>query len=127
MRLPDEVSRAVKGFRSIALRWLALATATACLALAAVPAQAQNTGIIAPGNAVVTGFSGTIAAPAPPGEDPFDYITINPDGPSAEVIDLGNLGPQGRLSDALKTFAVSAAEIGQVFGVTVDNAPQPNI
>ena len=28
---------------------------------------------------------------------------------------------------ALKTFAVSAAQVGQVFGVALDNAPQPNI
>ncbi len=121
----DVSLRALERFRSAAVRWLALATA--CLALAAVPAQSQNAGIVAPGNAIVTGFSGTIAAPAAPRDDPFDQVTINPDGPSAEVIDLGNLGPQGQLSDALKTFAVSSAEVGQVFGVTIDNAPRPNI
>jgi hypothetical protein len=65
-----------------------------------------------------------VAAPPSPGEDPFDTVTINPDGPSAQVIDLSSLGPQGQLSDALKTFAVSSAQIGQLFGVAIDNARQ---
>ena len=108
--------------------WLSLVPLRPCWrSRLASSAPAQNGGIVGPGNAVVTGFAGTVAAPAPPGEDPFDHVTINPDGPSAEVIDLSNLGPQGQLSDALKTFAVSAAQVGQVFGVAIDNAPQPNI
>jgi hypothetical protein len=103
-----------------------LATAAAAIWLAGGVALAQES-IVGPGNAAVTGFSGIIANEAPEGEDPFDYVTINPDGPAAQVIDLSSLGPQGQLSDALKTFVVPANQIGQVFGVALDNAPQPSI
>ena len=87
----------------------------------------QEGGIVGPGNAVVTGFSGFVANEAPVGADPFDYLSINPDGPAAQVIDLSALGPQGQLSDAPKTITDPASQIGQVFGVALDNAPAPNI
>jgi hypothetical protein len=107
---------------------LAVYAAAAALSVALIlPAAAQDTAIVQTGNAVVTGFSGFVSYPAPDAEDPFDYLTINLDGPSAQVVDLSYLGTQGQLSDALKTFAVPAAQVGQVFGVTLDNAPNPNI
>ncbi len=100
--------------------------ALAAVALAA-PAEAQQ-GIVQQGYAVVTGFSGYVAAPPPPGaSDPFDYVTINPDGPAANVVDLTTLGPQGALSGVTKPFTLSATQVGQVFGVALDTAPQPNI
>ncbi len=117
----DACRKLGSGFRSSVLAAVALAVAHA------VPAAAQNPAIVEPGNVVVTGFSGTVAYPAPAGADPFDYVTINGDGPSAQVVDVRYLGAQGQLSDALKTFAVPAAAIGQVFGVALDDAPNPNI
>ena len=104
------------------------AAAATVLAVAfALPASAQDAAIVQAGNAVVTGFSGFVSVPAPDEEDPFDYLTINLDGPSAQVVNLSYLGSQGQLSDALKTFAVPSAQVGQVFGVALDNAPNPNI
>jgi len=90
-------------------------------------AAAQEGGIVGPGSAVVTGFSGFLTNETPDGEDPFDYVTVNPEGSAAVVVDLSSVGDQGQLSDALKTFVVPAAQTGQVFGVALDNAPQPNI
>jgi hypothetical protein len=102
------------------------AAALLTLTFAAPPAHAQDA-IVQKGYAVVTGYSGFVANPAPDGADAFDYLTINPDGPSARVVDLTAPGPQGSLSPAPKPFSVSAAQVGQVFGVTLDNAALPNI
>ena len=54
-------------------------------------------------------------------------MTINTDGPSARIVDLSVLGPQGQVSDVPKPFSVTAGQVGQVFGVDIDNAPEPNI
>jgi hypothetical protein len=43
------------------------------------------------------------------------------------VIDLSALGAQGTPSGANKPFSVTAAQVGQVFGVALDSAPQPDI
>jgi hypothetical protein len=94
---------------------------------AASPALAQSAGIVQPGYAVVTGFSGTAASEAPQGEDPTDYLTIDYNGVSATVIDLTTVGAQGEVTEAPKAFSVSASSIGQVYGVALDNAPEPNI
>ena len=105
---------------------LALATVVAMVS-ATGGADAQDGGLVAPGAAVVTGFSGFVANEAPPEADPFDYLSINPEGPSAQVMDLSALGPQGELSEAPKTATIQAGQTGQVFGVALDNAPAPNI
>ncbi|WP_018182564.1 hypothetical protein [Kaistia granuli] len=83
--------------------------------------------IVGPEDAVVTGFSGTADGPAPAGADPLDYLVIPPDGPSARVVDLSRLGPQGTISDAPKSFSVTAGQVGQVFGVALDDAPAPSL
>ena len=78
----------------------------------------------------MTGFSGaqppTLIAP---GVDPADKTYIDLAGPSARVIDLQTAGapPQAQLLQAPKTFTVTASQIGQVFGVALDNASPPNI
>ncbi len=106
-----------------------LLSLTAALGLAAffvpAPVRAQDA-IVTPGAAVVTGFSGVAATQAPPGADPFDYVGIDLGGASARIVDLTSLGPQGE-SSAPKTFTITAGQIGQVFGATLDNADQPNI
>jgi hypothetical protein len=91
------------------------------------PALAQGGGIIQPGYAVVTGFSGTASGEAPQGEDPTDYVTIDYNGVAATVVDLTTLGGQGEVTEAQKVFSVTAGDVGQVFGVALDSAPQPNI
>jgi len=101
--------------------------ALAALITGAWPAEAQSPGIIAQGNAAVTGFSGSIANPPQPGGDPSDYLTIDTGGPSVRVVDLSTLGPQGQLSNVAKPFTATAGQVGQVFGVALDNAPAPSI
>src|SRR6516165_7147181 len=93
------------------------AFAAAGLILAAVPGEAQEgtPAIVNPGNAVVTGFSGTAPGQAPEGADPADYLTIDLNGPAARVVDLSTLAPQGQLTSAAKPFTISAAQVGQVF------------
>ena len=85
------------------------------------------------GDAVVTGFSGTMAPdpnkPRPTNKSVTDLTFINPDGPSARIIDVSK--PEyvwdGRLLQAPKIFDVLAKDVGQVFGVALDDAAQPNI
>ncbi len=87
-------------------------------------------GIIADGNAAVTGFSGAqLPTVVAPGTNPADKITIDLNGPSARVIDLQAPGapPQGQLIAAPKPFTVTAGQTGQVFAVALDNATPPNI
>ena len=95
----------------------------------AASAQGAN-GILAPGNAVVTGFSGVKAPAAPPaGTDPADLMEIDLSGPSARIVDLQSPGapPQAQVINAPKPFTATAAQIGQVFAVTLDDATPPNI
>jgi hypothetical protein len=85
------------------------------------------------GDAVVTGFSGTIAPdptkPLPSNKSAVDLTFINPDGPSARIIGIGRPGYvwDGRLFQAPKTFDMFAKDAGQLFGVALDDQPVPNI
>jgi hypothetical protein len=123
------------GARSISAK-IALFALLGGLALTAPalvrPAAAQSSGgaIIADGEAAVTGFSGAAAmTPAPQGVDPIAVTFIDPDGPSARVIDLRAAGgpPQAQALPAPKPFTVTAAQVGQVFAVALDKASPPNI
>ena len=86
-----------------------------------------------PGDAVVTGFSGTITAdptrPRPANKSAADLAFINPDGPSARIVGIGRPGYfwDGRLLQAPKVFDVFAKDVGQIFGVALDDQPAPNI
>ena len=104
-----------------------IGSAAAFVALFILPAVGQPTQIINHGQLVVTGYSGSEAIAPPEGGEPFDYYRIKLDGPSARVLDVRVLGPQGQLSNVPKPFTVTASQVGQVFGVTLDDAPQPNI
>jgi len=93
-------------------------------------ASAQDArGILAPGNAAVTGFSGTQAPPPAPNTDPADLTEIDLAGPSVRIIDLQTMGapPQAQLVQAAKPFTATAAQLGQVFAVALDDAAAPNI
>ncbi len=97
---------------------------------AEVTAQQAPNAVYATGNAAVTGFSG--ASPPiqiAPGVDPNQKTFIDLNGPALRVVDLQHMdGPQNaRLVGAPKPLTVSAALIGQVFGVALDDATPPNI
>jgi len=90
------------------------------------PAGAQDA-VIQPGYAAVTGYSGTLSYSAPEGADPDDYRAPDWTGPALRVIDLTSVEPFGSVTPASKTLTVTAEQVGQVFGVALDDAPQPNI
>lgn len=108
------------------------------LSLLLVPAEAlaQQPGdpsIVTLGNAIVTGFSGTVA-PDPAKvratkKPAADLTFIDPEGPAARVIDVAQPGRvwDGSVFAAPKTFNVPAKDVGQVFGVALDDAAAPNI
>jgi hypothetical protein len=89
----------------------------ASIAFSSAQAQ-QASGIIAPGDAAVTGFSGV---PAQQSSERIDR-----GGPSLRVIGLPGGGPFG-LVNAAKHFTATARDIGQVFGVALDNRPVPDV
>lgn len=134
-RVPDSVS-APSNRQTGRPRAAALAVASCGIAILLAglanpgSARAQTPGILAPGNAIVTGFSG---APPPaqiaPGQDPGDLTFIDPKGPSAKVFNLQSPGapPQAQVIPAPNPFTVTAAQVGQVFGVALDNATPPNM
>jgi hypothetical protein len=90
----------------------------------------QPQAILAPGEAAVTGFSG---APPPaeiaPGDDPAALTFIDLSGPSLRIVDLRSMdGPAAaQLVGAPKPFTVPASQIGQAFGVAIDDAVPPNL
>jgi hypothetical protein len=96
------------------------------LALTA-PVFAQQQIPIRPGEAFVTRFSGTATVAGPGGTG---LLVINPAGVVGSVIDLRNPGqpPQGQhwISESQRTL-VTAAEVGQVFGVAMDDNAAPSI
>ena len=99
----------------LALSWL----------LAAMNALAQEIDL-QPGVAIVTQFSGT-AATIQPGLAP--EVRIDPRGVVAKVIDLRRPGfdPAGQhwLNEPQRSL-VTAAQVGQVFAIALDDDPAPN-
>ena len=95
--------------------------------------QPDRPAILTLGNAVVTGFSGTV------GPDPHrrrqahksvaDLTFIDLNGASARVIDVSKPDYiwDGRLFHAPKSFNILAKDVGQVFGVALDDQSPPNI
>jgi hypothetical protein len=85
------------------------------------------------GDAIVTGFSGTQVrggnGPGSANRPAVDRTFIDVDAPSARVVDLSHPGFvwDGRLYRAAKTFDVRAKDVGQVFGVAIDDQSPPNI
>jgi hypothetical protein len=102
----------------------------ALVASAAAQAQIAPFAIVDPGEAAVTGFSG---APPPanvaPGEDPGEKTFIDLGGPSLRVVDLRHMGgpAAAQLVGAPKRFTFEARDVGQVFGVALDDGAPPNI
>jgi hypothetical protein len=113
-------------------RWscAAFALALVCLGPGESNAQQPKTIIVAPGNAAVTGFSGALPPiQIAPGVDPGEKTFIDLHGPSLRVVDLQHMGgpPTAQLVGAPKPFTFTAVQIGQVFGVALDDNSPPNI
>jgi hypothetical protein len=100
-------------------------------------ANRSQTSVLAPGFAVVTGFSGVdepkprkppVVPPLTPAQV-LDKTVIDRDGVSARIVNLASPGYvwDARVwpADVARTFR--ARDIGQVFGVTLDDEPAPNI
>jgi hypothetical protein len=93
-------------------------------------AQPSPSVALAPGFAIVSGFSGALqAGPPSPGGNPADRLVIDANGVSLRAIDLSRLGgpPAGQLVAARKALAIPASLIGQVFAIALDDAAPPNI
>ncbi len=103
-----------------------LAGAIALATLSPPQALAGEDTIFAPGDPIVTGFSGVLPPGAlPPGSDPLDYTLIDPDGPSMTIETLQPDGPPaGQLIDAPSAFVATAKDVGQTFAVALDDAPE---
>ena len=103
---------------------LALLAALSLLVSGFAPAAAADA-IFAPGDPIVTGFSGVVEPTSPPsGTDPLDLTFINPDGKSVVIQKLHPDRPgAGQLIDTEEAFSAKASDVGQVFGVTIDDAP----
>ncbi|MGC2124722.1 MAG: hypothetical protein WA652_17875 [Xanthobacteraceae bacterium] len=96
----------------------------------ALIAQQSPIAIYTNGDAAVTGFSGASPpAQIAPGVDPNQETFIDLGGPSLRIFDLQHMdGPaQAQFVGASKPFTVTAASVGQVFGVTFDGNSPPNI
>ena len=103
--------------------WLA---ATAVILLSTVPLAAQQTGL-QPGEAFVTRFSGVTPQSAPGGAP---LASINTNGTVGSIIDIRAPGqaPNGEhWMDEPQRNPVTAADVGQVFGVVLDDQTPPNI
>jgi len=100
--------------------------ATAFVMTDPVPAEAQVG--MQPGEAFITRFSGVTLTPGPQGQPPSASINVN--GPSGTIVDVRSpaFPPIGlHWMTEPQRGRVTAAEVGQVFGVALDDANPPNI
>lgn len=105
--------------------------ATAAVGFAALalslPARAQQEDAIRPGESYVTRFSGVTSAPGPGGQA---RLSLDPNGTVGSIVDIRAPGqpPRGEhWMDEPQRLAVTAGEVGQVFGVVLDDERPPNI
>jgi hypothetical protein len=103
----------------------AVAVLSLSTALTGSPAVAQQTAIYAPGQPIITGFAGVVPPTNPSaGSDPLDRTFIDLDGSSMVIQQLQPDGPpQGQLIASPPAFVAKAKDVGQVFGIALDNAP----
>lgn len=99
-------------------------------------AQAQSevssSGILGAGDAVVTRFSGVATAPRDPQLPPIpvlDHTYIDLEGTSVRIAPLTSPGYlwDARVWPASAYLDIKARDVGQVFGVTLDDAQSPNV
>ncbi len=105
-----------------------IALATAVLTwLSAGPLLAQNNSALQPGEAYVTRFSGTTSTPGASGQP---QVQIDVNGTVGSIIDVRGPGrpPTGtQWINEPQRNPVTATEVGQVFGVVLDDATPPNV
>ncbi len=109
--------------------WPAAALGLALIYFQGAQVAAQQA-VYAPGNAAVTGFAGALLPnEIAPGVDPAQKTFIDLNGPSLRVVDLRHMNgpPEAQVVGAPKPITVSAAQVGQVFGVALDDSTPPNI
>lgn len=91
------------------------------------------TPILTTGDIVVSGFSGTVAAdPAaslPQGKLPVDLTFIDVNGSSARITDASDTGAawDAHVISPDDVLDVPASDVGQVFGIALDDAQFPNV
>ena len=101
--------------------------------VAASPAFAQDAppGLLAPGNAAIAGFSGVIRpiSRRATAATRWRRRASTPPARRLRIVDLQAIGakPAAQFVDEPKPFTFTAAQIGQVFAVALDNAVPPNI
>ena len=107
-----------------------IAIAAAALALAGFAPEADaQTPVLKRGNAIATGFAGTVLSNTPaPGGDPVDSTFIDLEGASMRLQDVsaGGQPPQGQLIPAPTVFQAKAKDVGQVFGIALDDGRGPD-
>ena len=107
--------------------WSTAAIVAAGLLLSPISLSAGRAAdaIFAPGEPIITGFSGAVAPMSPPpGSDPLDRTFIDPAGKSVVIQQLQPDGPPAaQLIASPSVFGATATDVGQVFGVTLDDAP----
>ena len=99
--------------------------------LAATEVAGQEPSILAIGDAVVTGFSGVVEPneQPPEGVEILDETFINTEGISARITPLSSPGFMwdARVWPGATFKEFKAKDIGQVFGVAMDDEKSPNI
>ncbi|RYE08025.1 MAG: hypothetical protein EOP22_15270 [Hyphomicrobiales bacterium] len=82
--------------------------------------------VFAAGQPIITGFPGVLLSEdVPDGADPLDYTFIDLDGQALAIQSLATTEvPEGQLIETPEVFGVTAADVGLVFGVALDNAPE---
>ena len=106
--------------------WLftfSLIFATLINGLSSQSTKAQDQQIFLKGDAVVTGYSGVALLKPAPGAKPEDFAIINTQGPTLQVFDLSQMygADDARLVNSKRFFSATAGQIGQVFGVALDD------
>ena len=92
-------------------------------------AAAQTDAIMSPGDTIVTGFPGvTTPTPPFPSGNAIDETFIDVNGPSMQIQRPQPDGPPaGQLIASPTIFSAPAGTVGEVFPITLDDQPAPDI
>ncbi|MEI9886713.1 MAG: hypothetical protein WDN08_09465 [Rhizomicrobium sp.] len=101
---------------------------------ALTPASLNSSWVLGLNDAVVTGFSGTAVrtvefAPPPKGEAAVRQTFIDTNGPAARILDMRTPRAvwNGQFWTPPQARAVTAREVGQVFGIAIDDRAHPDV
>jgi hypothetical protein len=116
---------------SLKVFFASLFLSSSALVVGSLPAMAEGSGILGIGDAVITSFPGVVEPQEEPpeGQSILDETFINPEGISARITPLSAPAYlwDARVWPAETYRDFKAKDVGQVFGVTLDDAEQPNI